>query len=410
MIIKTIIPVTLHKSANRHPFNSKAISIELDKTEFFKYAIYQLEVPSRITESNFNYLQSKVPALETLNSDYLELTSDRIINHATDDRTKQSISELAGVAVGLKYTTLLLNTSLHKFSKIGVPIKGKYLDYEVIVEERKYELETKGTVKQYFKTMVDDIINKKKTTSDAYLRFGAIAAVQGSAFERTAECVIVDDPPEDKDPVDVDYFANQLNYYAIYLSFILDSKYYNWYISGVIKKSSSSPNINKRKFFARYEFHGNFYYGECFDYRLIQTNVEVAVREQNSRDGVFNLLTTRVGVTKFFIGLNEDVINAINKRDRTKMENYRSEKILEDGAGFYRFLDLDGILIIKSTKNADEQLEKLFTEQEVEKRLNLYIGYLRGQAHDCGSPCESPGLEGKPCEIRTFREACHWHR
>ena len=46
MTIKTTVPVKLHKSAERHPFQSKTTSVELDKPEFFKYAVYVREVKS----------------------------------------------------------------------------------------------------------------------------------------------------------------------------------------------------------------------------------------------------------------------------------------------------------------------------------------------------------------------------
>ena len=41
--------------------------------------------------------------MEGFYDDLIELTADKIVNLSTDDRTQQLISELAGVAVGLKY-------------------------------------------------------------------------------------------------------------------------------------------------------------------------------------------------------------------------------------------------------------------------------------------------------------------
>ena len=248
MTIKTLVPVRLHKSAERDPFQAKTIAIEIDKPEFFKYAVYVREVKKHIKESDFDYLQSLVPFMEGYYDDLIELTADKIINLSTDDRTQQLISELAGVAVGLKYTTLLLDIGLDKFVKIGVPVDGKYMDYNVIVDGMLYELETKGTTQPYFSEMAQDIIDKKKL-SKAHLKFGTIAAIEGHRHSRMVECVVVDDPPTEGELVEADYFRNQLSYYAVFLGFILDSKYYNRYIGRVIKKRSSRSSIAERKYF-----------------------------------------------------------------------------------------------------------------------------------------------------------------
>lgn len=409
MTIKTTVPVRLHKSAERQPFQGKTISIELDKPEFFKYAVYVREVKKHIRESDFDYLQSFVPYLEGYFNDLIELTPDKIINLSTDDRTQQQVSELAGVAVGLKYSTLLLDIGLDKFVKIGAPIDGKYMDYNVVVDGILYEMEAKGTTQKYFHGMVNDII-AKKNLSGAHLKFGTIAAIEGHMYSRNVECVIVDDPPVNGELVDADYFRIQLSYYAVFLGFILDSKYYNHYISRVMRNASTRRSIAEGKFFGKYLFNGKTYLGECFDYRLIRNNVELFLKNGVVSEEGFDFLTQVVGKTKFFIGLDEDVVTAINTNKREFMENYRSLRVLSNFDGMYQFLDTDGILIVKSIGGRDEQLEKIFTESEVQKRLGLYGQYVRGVAHECGSPCHSRGLEGKPCSIRTFREACHWHR
>ena len=67
-------------------------------------------------------------------------------------------------------------------------------------------------------------------------------------------------------------------------------------------------------------------------------------------------------------------------------------------------------MIVKSKSGSDRQIEKIMTEEEVARRLGLYVNYLRGNPHKCGAPCTSRYLEGKPCEIRTYRGNCHFHR
>ena len=409
MSIKTIVPIKLHKSAKRKEFEGKVTSIELDKPEFFKYAVYVREVIQHVKESDFDYLQSLVPHMVGYYDDLIELTGDKIINLCKDDRTQQQISELAGVAIGLKYSTSLLDIGLNKFEKIGVPVDGKYMDYKVVVDGKLYEMEAKGTTQPSFSKMVKDII-AKKSFSGAHLKFGTIAAIEGHRYSRKVRCVVVDDPPIEGQLVEADYFRNQLSYYAVFLGFILDPKYYNRYANRVADKAFPRRSIAEGKFFGRYEFNGSTYLGECFDNRLIRRNVEMVLENRTTDIGGFDLLTQIVGKTKFFIGLDEKVISAINRKDREFMENYRSERIFNTGDSTYQFLDVDGILIVKSKGGADEQLESIFTEEDVQKRLDLYEQYIRGIAHECGQPCHSPGIVGKSCAIRTFREACHWHR
>jgi len=67
-------------------------------------------------------------------------------------------------------------------------------------------------------------------------------------------------------------------------------------------------------------------------------------------------------------------------------------------------------LIIKSTDGFDKQLENIFTEDEVKKRLGLSFEETKGNSHKCGEPCTSREIEGKPCEMNTFRNKCHHHR
>lgn len=159
-------------------FKSKK-EFEICKPEIFKYGIMVEEVPKHIVDSDFDYLQSKIPAYELLHSDFINIKTDKIENLSTGDRKKKSISEIIGVAFGIKYTVELLNTNPNKFKKIGVPIKGKYLDYSLIVDNLEYELETKGTVSKNYNRFKKDILEKKKNESlkDVFLRFGTIAMI-----------------------------------------------------------------------------------------------------------------------------------------------------------------------------------------------------------------------------------------
>jgi len=392
-------------------FKSKD-TFEICKTEIFKYGIMMEEVPNHIREADFDYLQSKIPAYEMLHSEFINLTQDRIENLSNDDRKKKMISEIIGVAFGIKYTTELLNTTPSKFKKIGVPIEGKYLDYSIIEKSKEYELETKGTVAQYYSTFKNDIIKKKnnKTLKEVYLRFGTIAMINNFGDTKETKCVVVDDPPNEEILSNSDNsFEIQLLNYGIFLSYILDSKYYNKYIRPLKKNQIKKVKINLKKFFTKYTFKGKEYYGECFDYRLIREDLETFKYSDKIND-FLKAKTGKFGKTKFFIGLDIDVIDAINKKNIDFLNNFQAKWTLEENLKFSKFLDKDGILIIKSKDGADEQLENIFPEEEVASRLRFSYNQQLGITHKCGAPCRSKDIEGKPCEIRTYRNNCHFHR
>ena len=142
----------------------------------------------------------------------------------------------------------------------------------VIVDEKEYELETKGTISNYYSKFKKDILDKKnnKKMKDVYFRFGTIAMINNSDDLKDSKCVVVDDPPnEDIKPNFENSFETQLLNYGIFLSYILDSKYYNKYIKPLKKNQYKKVKINVKKFFTKYIFNNKEYYGECFDYRLI---------------------------------------------------------------------------------------------------------------------------------------------
>ncbi|MGZ4017365.1 MAG: hypothetical protein ACXVJI_23830 [Mucilaginibacter sp.] len=90
-------------------------------------------------------------------------------------------------------------------------------------------------------------------------------------------------------------------------------------------------------------------------------------------DSDFQALTQRVGRTKFFFGVDQTIIQAINRGNRNLLATYNSPKFFVDGDNLYHFLDTDGILIIKSRNGSDGQLEQIFPEDVVRERLGLYV-------------------------------------
>lgn len=389
-------------------FKSKS-EFKICKSEIFKYGIMLEEVPDHIKESDFDHLQSKIPAYELLHSEFITVLPTQIQNLSKDDRKKKTLSEIIGVAFGIKYSVELLNTNPNKFKKIGVPEDGKYLDYALTLDGKTYELETKGTVGTYYNKFKKDILAKKvsRSAEPVYLRFGTIAMINNPGDVKNSRCVVVDDPPDENNRTGRnDTFKTQLLNYAMFLSYILDSKYYNRYIKPLKRRATKRVRINEQKFYTKYSFQGKDYFGECFDYRLIKDYEDVQKNTQN----LYEKQTKKYGKTKFFIGLDYSIIEAINSRDIIFLDQYESEWACIEEAKTSKFLDKDGILIVKSKDGGDKQLEKIFSEEEVIRRLGLQRNFVLGISHKCGEPCRSPQLRGKACEIRTFRDKCHFHR
>lgn len=408
---ETAIEVVVDDSAKDVPLFKGVSEVKLNRMELFKYAVMVLEVPKHVSESNFDYLQSKIPALDSLYSDFIEFSENSVTNLSTDDRQKKNISEIIGVGLGLKYSVELLETNPNKLKKIGTPVDGKYLDYSTVKDALEYEIETKGTVDKYYSSAKADIIRKKenKSLKRIHLRFGTIAVIKNPGDLTKSKCVIVDDPPEAITADSDDNFETQLLNYGVFLSYILDSKYYNKFIKPLIGKRIKSVRINDNKFFAQYRFNGRIYFGECFDYRLIKERFKELLSNRELK-GLFRKLTHIVGKTKFFVGLNAEVIDAINKKDVQFLSTFNEEPIYTNNRRTQKFLDKDGIIVVKSNGGDDDQLEEIFPEKEVQRRLGLYTAYLEDRAHLCGAPCKSPRLQGKPCAVHTFRENCHFHR
>lgn len=408
----TTIKVEIHESAKDTQDFKNLKEFQVTKQELFKYAIMMQEVPKNIKESDFEYLQSKIPHLEGMYSEWIVLTKNMINNLSEDDRQQKIISEAIGVGVGLKYSVELLKVNPNSFKKIKPAKKGKYLDYSAIVDSKEYEIETKGTVGRYYSTMANDILEKKKdSTTDVYLKYGTITVVNKADETREVKCVIVDDPPNEDNVSEDDLFETQVKNYSLILSFILDSRYFNRFIRPALKNDYSKAKINTSKFFGRYKFKGKNYLGEYFDYRLVASHYKnKQLSTKAKKNAFFKQLTGNLGKTKMFIGVEESVLNAINEVNTGFLAQYRSEKHLTEKDSIIKFLDEDGILFVKSSNGKDEQIENIFTEEVVRERIEMYSNYVERNVHICGAPCRSKEKRGKSCAIRTYRSNCHFHR
>lgn len=409
----TRINIELDETAKDVDIFKTVEHVHINKQELFKYAIMCWEVPKHIKEADyFDHLQSKIPGIEMKISDFIEMTENGIKNLSEDDRNKKDVSESIGVGIGLKYSSRLLKANLNMFRKIPPVSDGKYLDYSVIVDNKEYEIETKGTVSKYYQTQKDDIIGKKanKANKKVHLKFGTVTMISNSGDDSPCRFVVVDDPPVDITTEDSDLFQTQIFNYSLLLSYILDSKYYNKFIKPILKNKLDKAKINSTKFFGKYHFNGKQFLGEYFDYRLFNEKNERYINLDFKKKKIFNLITKEVGKIKIFIGLEIEVINRLNKKDSEFFKTYYCKEAYVNSPKVTKFLDIDGILIVKSIDGHDKQIENIFSEKIVENRLGLYGNYIRRERHICGAPCTSRGIEGKPCEKKTFREYCHFHR
>ena len=113
---------------------------------------------------------------------------------------------------------------------------------------------------------------------------------------------------------------------------------------------------------------------------------------------------------KIFIGLEDNVIKKLNDKDSDFFNLYSCQERYINDTFVTKYLDSDGILIVKSQDGRDQQIEEIFTEKIVESRLGLFGNYFKRESHECGSPCTSRRKEGQPCKKKTFRDHCHFHR
>lgn len=408
--MKAIIKVDKSRIPNSVSIFDSVESIEISRDEIFKFGIFKEEVaPDHVNETDFEYLMSKIPAYELLFSDFIEIKPTQIINASKDDRKMKEISEVVGIALGLKLTVASLGINQNQIEKIPPPpTKEKYLDYKVTHNNHAYEIETKGTTQESVKTFVTDIANKKKNKPPVYFRYGTVAQINKPGSKNISTLHVCDDPPQEMasnfDP------KSMFRHYLSPLSFILDNRYYNKlykFQSGVTK---TPVKFSTDLFFGKYVFQGEEYWGDYFDRRLIQESLLPLAKETRSLSKLFHEITVRQGKHKIFIGINSRVLQVLFSKNFKGLANINFDSVFEEHAKSIIFRDSDGILIAKSIGERNVQIEEVFTEEEVKKRIGYYDRFFSHSPVACGAPCRSRQLQGKPCEIKTYRGSCHYHR
>ncbi len=405
------LDIEVDVSARSHNQLSSVNCITIDKSTIFMYGIFVQEVLERVSESNFEYLQSKVPYLIGLYDEYFDIEEKKIINKCKDSENKIRVTEMVGVGTGLYFVTQTLKLDKKTIRKIPRPIsKIKYLDYQAIGNGKKYEIETKGTTfSNNVRECIKDCLSKKAVNSqNVAMRCGTITLLRNINDNDYSKLVICDDEEIDKIIDDNDRIKSILYHYSLFFSFILDSKYYNKFMRYLSSKKALTRgiNINKSGFRGFYEHNGRKYLGAYFDKRLIIQKLLDFYNKDLSE--IYEKVTIESGKNKYFLGIDENIIDFINSSKWADLINYRSEELKRLDNSL--ILDIDGIIFVKSQNGSDSQLEKNYPEEKVRETMDLIFNYLGGKTHQCGASCRSWEKEGKPCEIRVYSRFCHFHR
>lgn len=176
--IKLIIDSTLSKNKNFSSWED----IEVEKQDIFNFGIFKYEVPpEKIGENDFEYLQSKIPAYTELYEDYIEMPNGKnSIICKVEGEAASDVSEIVGIAIGLKTTMDIFGIEKRKIRKIGQSGKReKRLDYKATNKDSQFEIETKGTTNKYrINSMINDIHAKKEGKDGGICRYGFITLLR----------------------------------------------------------------------------------------------------------------------------------------------------------------------------------------------------------------------------------------
>lgn len=388
--------------------------IKVEKPDIFNYGVFHYEIPpEKIGENDFEYLQSKIPAYYMLYDDQIDIPDKRnaIICKVSGEAAK-NVSEIVGIGIGLKAASFIFKIQKKNIQKIGLSgKKEKRLDFRAKKNKEIVEIETKGTTNIYtVRSMIKDIHDKKIGKINGVNRYGFVTLLRKDT-DKDDSRIYITDPDGEGNTTNYKGVYAFINYYLIYLSFILDNPQYNKLVRVLVNLVKFRKKIIKtEKFKYIFEYDKKKYYGQCFDKRLIKIFIDKYIESSATIDKLFKLLTDSIGVEKYFLGIDSEIIQAINSKNISLLENYISsdkyEKINE-----HEYIQMsDGILFIKSKDGSLPEMEEKFTEEEVKSRLGEIMNYEKNKWHECGAACRSRDIEGKPCEIKTFREHCHFHR
>lgn len=406
---KCTLKVELDDSVKNNRFFQQITEVQFDKMDIFKYGILNEAVPPKIKENEFDYLESKIPFLFGLYQDFIELEKDRIINLSEEENAKR-ISETIGVGIGLLYATRLLKINPNVIQRIKAQKNKKYLDFKILKQSKQYEIETKGTINHSKKnSLLKDILAKKKDSNTNAIKCGVITLANKSNNKSSSKLIVCDDWDEksvNNDMTFMDYFY----YYEFFLSFIMDSTFYNRMHQKTEKYGNVKNLINVKSIPFCYMYNERKFVGQYFDKRLIIQLIKESYYEGINIDALYEKMTEKVGINQLFIGIDYEIIKCLNNVDVDEIEKYVIEKsIVIENKTEVVMCDVDGIIIVAS-KGKNEQFRNDFTDAIVKARMGYILNYITNSPHECGGVCRSREKEGELCKKLTFRERCHFHR
>jgi len=401
-------------TCRNNPLLKDKTSIHLSKLDIFTYGVMNMDVPpEKIGDNEFEYRESKIPSLESLYSDCIAFNSSKgqIVNKMKGECGKV-VSELVGVGVGLRTFIDISKLTRRSINRIGVSKKQeKRLDFTASDGSQIYEVETKGTVyRKQVKPMIEHVHAKKAGKTAGPNRLGFITQIRKPNDKKPSLIHATDPEGYIRDTREKNYY-DYLEYYLIYLSYILDNADYNTVVRRYLaRRYARRPFIRTKRIPYQFTFNGIKYLGQCFDKRLIIEMIKPLSKRCRNLDQLFDLLTAKTGRTKFFLGIDEKLLQYFNYHFLDELEKYNMKEYLyEDEKSIYVQMS-DGVLFLKSKDDSIGELSTMFTEEEVRLRLEAICSFLRGEPHECGGCCRSRDKKGKLCKIKTFRNHCYFHR
>lgn len=388
--------------------------LSFEKEDIFNYGIFHYEIPpDKISDNNFEYLQSKIPSYIGIYEDYVDIDeSKNSIKSKTTGESAKNLSEIVGIAVGLKSAIEIFNLKKNNIENIPISDKQeKRLDYKSIYQGSEIQIETKGTTNKYkVKTMIADIHTKKIGKESITHKYGFVTLFDGLTKSDGTK-IYVTDPPVELSNNAYEGVYKYINYYLVYFSFILDNPEYNKIFKTLtLKKSINKNTIKINKFNYNFTYDNKKYMGQCFDKRLILKFIQSSLIDNDTIGSLFKKLTNNYNRNKYFLGLDIEILKNINSRNVNFLSNYISEDIYDTHEEYCYIQMSDGILLIISKNGALSEMEEKFTELEVKKRVGQLYSFEKKRPHKCGASCRSREIRGKSCEILTYRDHCHFHR
>lgn len=395
---------------NTPPFN-KLSKLNVTKVDIFRLGILTFDPPTTIKEDDFEYQQSKAPYLQKLYEDYISLTSSSVITNAQGE-TGSKVSEIIGVGVGLAYAVKILKIIPNKIKRILIKGKGKRLDFEVIKRKQRFEIETRSTsYKGSVNKMMNEVLEKKAGKPNTAMRFGTVTLSRTSKDKDKSFILVGDDNDFDQISEEGYSVIDYLRYYLPVFSFAMDSHYYNMLSRQSHRGKFRKNSIKIQKFRKKFEYKNTTFLGEAFDRRLIMEKIRENATKSTSAEVLLRKLTSAEGVHQIFIGVDERLVKLFNEKDLVGLNEYEG-KIFDDTISSNTVGSVgDGTIFAEISEKSPGGFRELLTRNEVKERLSMVLHYLRGdEKPECGAPCRSREIEGKPCEIRTYRGHCHFHR